>query len=225
MVRTFLLLSLLAVLAPTALHANEPVKYKLYVIHLKADFPFEIGEAEDGLHDAERLIRESQEAKLLEQVSSIWMSGSLGEKLMVQLGETVPVVVGQTRFPSGGRSTGDRPPIATQTNYQQERTGTLLQCVGRREGEDLLVDLEFEQTRLAAPNQDESGVNVAPKGTTSLQTTLRLKSGETAVVGNYKTSDDKEHRAMIILLTAECTCPDDTPAPPAPVEKGTLKTN
>ncbi|MEZ5942085.1 MAG: hypothetical protein R3C18_11890 [Planctomycetaceae bacterium] len=224
MTRTFALLSLFAVLAPTALQADEPITYILNVVHLKSEQPFEIGEAEDGLHDPKRLIHQSRDAGLLEQVSTLRVTGFLAQKILVQVGETVPVAVGQMRVPGRGGSPGggpgERPVMATQTNYKFEETGTVLECVGHRHGNELFIELEFEQSRLGTPVENEDLPGASPKGTTSLRSTIQLKNGATAVVGSYQTSDGKSNRAMVILLTAECAqLPEEpVPAPPVPVE-------
>ena len=142
----------------------------------------------------------------------------------LQLGETVPRVVGRASRPEGGFRGG--PGFAT---YSDVQVGTVVQAVSRIEADGTVVaELKLDRSSLAAPhaaavsNQPVSNQPLADEppqvvAQLSLQATVRLKPGEAVIVGGREAKTAEQSSQTWVVLTAQVpvTAPPPGVIPPA----------
>ncbi|MCA9189175.1 MAG: hypothetical protein R3E01_22870 [Pirellulaceae bacterium] len=135
-----------------------------------------------------------------------------GGSSMIQVGQTVPVAVGRTMsaargFGGAGGRGGAAPLAATQFNMQN--IGTLVRAEPRVDGDQIIVKLSFEQSRLAAtPTADEAAdptEDFAPQRTLSqtVETTVRVDNGGIALVSGLEQVATDEQVRSVLLVSAK----------------------
>lgn len=123
-------------------------------------------------------------------------------------------------FPGGGRGA---------SMVRGENTGTLLSATARVESdESIVLNLQFEQSRLASPRERDPSAGEDPSappdvGTITAQTTLRVVSGGVEVLGGGRTSTGKTSEQSLILVTAKAGPAIAATALRADTERGEFK--
>ena len=141
----------------------------------------------------------------------------------LQFGQRTPVATGRTRARGFARQGGGANPAegggpVVSTSYTIENVGTLIGVTPHVEEDDTVsLKLELEKSHIEPAAAGEPGADatdVPPARTATLQSrsTVRLRSGQTAVVGQSQSSAQGESGQTVILVTAHVS------AAPAPVK-------
>lgn len=164
-------------------------------------------------------LRELEKADKLPGLTRLRLSTLGGTKGMTQLGGESPVVTGRTirgRDAPGGGFGGQSPVTIQFRNH-----GTILQATPRVEaGGAIQVQMDLSRSGLrsetAAPagTSPDGGAPAAepqiPAGTTTLtmESTLRIKDGQTVVAQGFESLSEKEATQTIVLVTARIETDD-----------------
>ncbi len=187
--------------------------------------------AKPGLESQERLESAAleQDGDKLAQQARMWeRQGELdysqrfrlqsldGQKAMFQSGATERVTR-TVNFADRGRSSG----VSTR------QMGSMLTVTPRVAGDQIILELQFEQSRPQVDNSDEPGTATpgaaAPAAavrsvsstsvgvqTTTTATTVSVPNGKTIVAGGLSTSNSERLTRQLILVTAKIIGPPET---------------
>ncbi len=123
---------------------------------------------------------------------------------MFQVGETVPVVTGR-QFSGGG---GDRGRPFSTASVTYENVGTILTVTPRIDGDDVLVQLAAETSRIVRnpmpEGQAEGDTNVLPpsRSMSTVQSTVRVPRGKYVVAGGGTFTGENGRKELVLLVTA-----------------------
>ena len=219
------LISLSAILCPVCLLAGEEkpastgrmVSVEVVIAQL-ADGKNEAGL---NLYSGDKIaarIAELDKQGQISQLTRMRVSTLDQQQAHLQFGQRTPVATGRTRA-GGFRRGADGNPAAggqaVSTSYTLENVGTMIGVTPHVE-EDGTVSLKLELTKsqiepAAAGEAGADATDVPPSRTATLQSrsTVRLRSGQTAVVGQSQSSTKGESGQTVILVTAHVA---DAPA-------------
>jgi len=138
----------------------------------------------------------------------------------VQFGETVPRVTGRTNRPDGGFRGGGF------SSYSDVQVGTVVQAISRVEPDGAVVaELKIDRSELAAasrgpaagePAVGEPSAEQLPQGVAqlSLQATVRIKPGETVIIGGRDAKSGADNTQTWVVVAAQVA---GGPMPAAPL--------
>ncbi len=119
------------------------------------------------------------------------------QKTMLQVGETVAVVVGSSIV---GRGRDGR--ARTTNSYQERNIGTMLlvQAVASDEG-GIAMSVQFEQSELLPEPAVEDGQTSPPTGTATMthQSTLHIKDGHSLLAGKLGRPGDQASSVYLVI--------------------------
>lgn len=213
------ILACCAALFPSVLLANEPairqLEFEVSVIHVRSTEPVPAEQRSSTGSALQELIGVWRQSGKIERMTTMRVSALEQQKALVQIGESVPVVVGRMAAP-GGRAAGPGGFGPTSTSYQMEQHGTMLECMGHVAAGDVIeVQISVEQTRPGRPAASTAAkpaggsADAAPpadapnpgRTTSQAKTTVSAKSGEVKVIGAAWNETAEGTSATLILLT------------------------
>jgi hypothetical protein len=147
----------------------------------------------------QQAVNSAAEADILQHLTRIRLSTLDQLPAHVQLGETTPLASSRSFAP--GRA-GSDPRVAV--SYRQERTGTVLEVTPRiADTGAVLVNIRLEQSRLAAPTDEDDDEGPPPMATVELKTTVTIPSGRTILVsGAQVVQEEADPRQTYIMVGA-----------------------
>ncbi len=177
--------------------SHDQVSIRVQLIGLDANL-----ELPENADEAAAMIRKP-DAKQHIRWSRDFRGTTLSEvQLMIQSGESLPVVTGMTMMPNGR-------PSAT-TTYRE--TGTIIQITPRvAEDNRILLSVEVESSRLDQTQQQEPETPPIPNAitrTTVYKSVVVVNNGATQIASLSSTSSGSQDAAgeqAIILITASVT--------------------
>lgn len=128
-----------------------------------------------------------------------------GVQSSAQFGEQPALVTSRTLVSGGGEQRGFG--VAPRTGaYIRQSVGTLVSATTRVDGEQIILELTLEQSRMVAnPKADaeaqQAGANYKPI-TRSYKTTITLGDGQTALVGSMQSAVNQSRRQEVALISA-----------------------
>lgn len=120
---------------------------------------------------------------------------------MIQVGKQQPVTRGRTmRSPSRDLPGGSSAPVMSMEDF-----GTLLNTVSRVSGEEVMIELKVEKSWIQpgeSVSDDETAEFLSTTDKLSIQSTLKVATGEVAYVGGKVIEANGRRSRLLVLLTA-----------------------
>ncbi|PHS02981.1 MAG: hypothetical protein COA78_19635 [Blastopirellula sp.] len=177
------------------------------LVHFKAQFVQSIRKPTDAIPQpafqsisnakADDLIKKllsSGEYTSIEQLELITIEN---QKAMVQVGRSIPVITGSML--------SSRSPSRINT-VRTEQVGTILQVTPQINGDIVTVAVNFETSGkepMPTATKDTEPSLQQQTSTTTLQTTVQIKSGNTVILGGLTSVGGDQNRATLLILCAE----------------------
>lgn len=173
--------------------ASQGIEYELTIVRLASPDPFSAEEQAVTGETFGAFLEEWTEAGKVERTSRFRLSALNKEPTFVQVGEQVPVTTARSSF--GGRGGG-----GFQAAVEYREVGILFGCTGMIEGNDIVVEVDVQESSLderanepastvVLPGPDDAPAaareeNPATPRTrkSNAQTTMTIPDGGTAIV-------------------------------------------